>query len=166
MTDQLPESVDSALQQVDESRRGFLGKLLAGGAAAAAIPAMSSVVLAQGPDGQGRGKGGGGKGKGGGGKGKGVGGKGKGGPPEPAQLAAMLIKHHDKDGDGALNLEELTAALQAMRARMQSGKGKGGPGGQGPGGQGKGKGGQGGFGGKGKGGFGGGQGKGGFGGNQ
>ena len=159
MTKQLAKSVDLALQEVDESRRGFLGKLLAGGAAAAAIPAMSSVVLAQGPGGQGKGKGGGGKGKGGGGKGKG-------GPPEPAQLAAMLIKQHDKDGDGALNLKELTAALQAMRARMQAGKGKGGPGGQGPGGQGRGKGGQGGFGGKGKGGFGGGQGKGGFGGNQ
>lgn len=156
MTDQLPESLDSALQQVDESRRGFLGKLLAGGAAAAAIPAMSSVVLAQGPGGQGKGKGGGGKGQVGGGKGKG-------GRPEPAQMAATMIQQHDKDGDDALNLQELTAALQAMRDRMQAGKGKGGPGGQGGFG-GKGKGGQGGFGGKGKGGFGGGQGQGGFGG--
>jgi len=144
MTNQLPQSVDLALQQVDENRRGFLGKLLAGGAAAAAIPAMSSVVLAQDGIGQGKGKGGGGKGKGGGGKGKG-------GRPEPAQLAAMLIKQHDTDGDGALNQQELTAALQAMRARMAGG--------------GKGKGGQGGFGGKGKGGFGG-KGRGGVGGNQ
>jgi len=140
MNDKLPESVDSALQSVDESRRGFLGKLLAGGAAAAAIPAMSSVALAQPPAGEGQGKGGG-KGKGGGGKGKGGGGKGKGGRPEPAQLAKMLIDQHDKDEDGALNLEELTAALQALRARMQAGRGKGGQGKGGQGGKGKGAGG-------------------------
>lgn len=158
MTNQLPQSVDLALQHVDENRRGFLSKLLAGGAAAATIPAMSSVVLAQGGAGTGKGKGGG-KGQGGGGKGKGGfggqggGGKGKGGPPEPAQVAAMMIQQHDTNGDGALNQQELTAALQALRERMRSrSKGKGGQ--SGFGGKGSSSS-QGGFGGKGKGNFGG-----------
>jgi len=53
----------------------------------------------------------------------------------------MLIDQHDKDEDGALNLEELTAALQALRARMQAGRGKGGQGKGGQGGKGKGAGG-------------------------
>ncbi len=118
MTRESSHDVDLTLRQADESRRGFLGKLLTGGAAAAAIPAMSSLALAQGGAGKGRGKGGGQKGKG--------------GRPDPAQLAAMLIKQHDRDGDGALNLRELTAALQAMRERRSGGrKGKGGQGGAG-----------------------------------
>ena len=83
-----------------------------------------------------------------GGKGKGDGkGKGKGGRPDPRQMATAFLREYDKDGDKALNLEELTAALEGMMQRMQRrqqfGKGKGGF-------EGKGKG-KGGFGGKGKG---------------
>ncbi len=118
MTKEFSPDVDSALQQVDENRRGFLGKLITGGATVAAIPAMSSMALAQGGAGRGKGKGGGAKGQG--------------GRPDPAQMAAMLLKQHDRDGDGALNLQELTAALQAMRERRSGGrKGKGGQGGAG-----------------------------------
>lgn len=103
---------------------------------------------------------------GGGAAGKGPkGGKGgKGGPPDPAQFAARLIEKFDKSGDGALNQQELTAALTAMREMRANGgrPGQGGPG-QGKGGFGKGQG-KGGFGkGEGKGGFGKGEGKGGFG---
>ena len=119
----------SALEEVDERRRGFLGKLLAGGAAVVALPAMSTVVLGeQGQNGAGKGKGG--KGKGGG----------KGGMRDPAKMAAMLIKKFDKDGDNALNRTELTAALTEMaKHRGGGGKGKGGGRGKGKGG-GKGKG--------------------------
>ena len=126
MANELPNSVDLALQQVDAKRRGFLTKLLAGGAVAAAIPAMSSVALAEDNNAKGKGKGGG---------------KGKGDKPDAAKLAAMLIKKHDKDGDGALNQRELTAALKAMRERRANkGDGKGKGKGKGKGGQGKGKG--------------------------
>jgi hypothetical protein len=139
----------SALERVDVRRRGFLGKLLAGGAAFAALPAMSTVVLGENNQ-QGGGKGKGGKGKGGKGKG------GKGGRPDPARLAVELIKRFDKDGDKALNAKELAQALIAMRDRFRGGKGKGGFGGKGKGkggsgGKGKGRGGSGGKG-KGRGG--------------
>jgi len=137
-----------ALQQVEPQRREFLAKLIAGGVA---LPAMSSVAFAQGA---GKGKGGGaGKAKGAGGKGKGGAGKGKGGPgtsrPDPAEFAARLLKEFDKDGDKALNIDELTAALTKMAERrgMQgqtgTGKGKGDGAGKGKGkgaGAGKGKG--------------------------
>ena len=116
----------AVLEQVDSRRRGFLRKLLAGGAAMAALPAMSTVVLAE--NGQaGGGKGKGAKGKGGGkGKGaKGKGGKGSGGRPDPSRMAAELIKRFDKDGDNALNARELAQALTAMRDRFRSGQGKG-----------------------------------------
>ena len=131
------EETNSALDQIDVSRRGLLEKLLAGGAAVAALPAMSTVAL--GAEGQAGGKGKGGKGKGG--KGKGGQGKGKGGRPDPDKIASMLIKSHDKDGDGALNQKELAAALKAMfsRRRQGQGKGKGNAGGKGKG-KGKGKG--------------------------
>ncbi len=123
------DPIPSALEQIDERRRGFLGKLLVGGAAVVALPAMSTVVLGQ--DGQkGAGKGKGGKGKGDGG------GKGKGGMRDPAKMAAMLIKKFDKDGDNALNQKELAAALTEMAKQRGGGKGKG----KGGGGKGKGKG--------------------------
>lgn len=99
---------------------------------------------------------------GGGAAGKGPkGGKGgKGGPPDVAQMATRLIQKFDKSGDGALNQQELVAALTAMR-EMRANGGRPGQGGPGKGGPGQGKGG---FGkGEGKGGFGKGPGKGGFG---
>lgn len=149
------ENSDHALELVDARRRGFLTKLLAGGAAAAALPAMSTVALGAEP-GQGGGKGKGGKGKGGAGKG----GAGKGGGTrDPQAMAARMIQEHDRDGDGALNARELANALTAMAERRAGGQGAGG---QGPGGAGKGKGaggagkGKGGGAGKGKGGAGGG----------
>ena len=148
---------ETVLEHVDSRRRNFLAKLLAGGAAATALPMMTTEVFGQDGAGPGQGKGGGN-------------GKGKGGRPDPARLAALLIKNHDRDGDKALNHRELTAALTELFRRRQQGKGgpgqgKGGPGKGGPG-QGKGGPGQGGIGGRGgqgKG-AGGGRGKGGFGG--
>lgn len=138
-----------ALELVDARRRGFLTKLLAGGAAAAALPVMSTVALGAEP-GQGGGKGKGGKGKGGAGKG----GAGKGdGARDPQAMATRMIQEHDKDGDGALNARELANALTAMAERRAGGQGAGG---QGPGGAGKGKGKGAGGAGKGKGGAGGG----------
>ncbi len=126
------EATFAALEQVDARRRGFLAKLLVGGAAAVALPAMSSMALAAEPqeEEEGRGKG---KGKGGKGKGQGRGG-------DPAQMAARMIEMFDKDGDDALNVKELTEALTAMMERRGAGKGKG-KGGEGRGkGKGKGKG--------------------------
>ena len=125
MTKEFSPDVDLTLQQADESRRGFLSKLITGGATVAAIPIMSSAALAQGGPGKGRGRAGGAKGQGGGGRGQGN-------RPDPAQIAAMLIKQYDRDGDGALNQQELAAALKGMRERMAGGRqGRGGPGGQG-----------------------------------
>lgn len=121
---------DQVLQHVDERRRGFLGKLLAGGAAVVAVPAMSSFVLAQGAPA--------------------AGGEGNGGPAaDPAALATRIIQEFDKDGDGALNQAELTAAITAAHQRAGKGKGGGAKGGGAAGGQGKGGGAAGG---KGKGG--------------
>tara|TARA_B100001939_G_scaffold146845_1_gene127266 strand:- start:197 stop:706 length:510 start_codon:yes stop_codon:yes gene_type:complete len=150
------DSTTNALDQIDPQRRGFLSRLLAGGAVLTALPAMSTVALGD-EDGQGKG-GFGGKGKGKGGQGGqqgkgGFGGKGggPGGQMDPKRLAAMFIQRYDKDGDKALNAQELEAALTGMMQRMRGGRG--GQGGPGRGGFGQGKGG---FGGKGKGGFGGG----------
>ena len=137
MTDETKS--DDALKLVDVRRRSLLTKLLAGGAAAAALPAMSSVALAaDGPQGAGNG-GKGGKGKGGAGKG----GQGKGGAGNrnPDEIAARWIEEFDGDGDGALNVRELTAALEAMAERRAAGPGAGGS--EIPGGPGKGKGGAG-----------------------
>ena len=139
----------TALEQIHPQRRDFLTKMLAGGVA---IPVMSS--MAQGAPQAGKGKGGKGKG----GKGKGEGGKGKGQMPggesggigrDPSELAKRLVAEFDKDGDKALSVRELTAALTAMRERRGSmeggdpsgmqGKGKGGAG-KGKGAEGKGKG--------------------------
>jgi hypothetical protein len=121
---------DQVLQHVDERRRGFLRKLLVGGAAVVAAPAMSSFVLAQ--------------------DAPVVAGKGKGGPTaDPASLATQMIQEFDKDGDGKLNLAELTAAITASHQRAGKGKGDGAKGGGVAGGQGKGGGAAGG---KGKGG--------------
>ncbi len=101
------DATASALERVDVGRRGFLGKLLASGAAVAALPAMSTVVFGKGQQGAG---------------------KGKGGRRDPAKIAAEMIKTYDKDGDGALNDQELTAALTAIAqqraARREKGKGK------------------------------------------
>lgn len=128
---------ESALEHVDVRRRGFLGKLLATGAAAAALPAMSTMALGADPlqeEGQGKGKG----------KGKGKGdAKGKGKRPDPAAMAKRMIETHDKDGDGALNEKELTEALTAMMRQRIGGRGKGKGDGKGKGkgkGDGKGKG--------------------------
>ena len=106
---------DQVLQNVDERRRGFLGKLLVGGAAVVAAPAMSSFVLAQGA--------------------LAAAGKGKGDPAaDPAALATRMIQEFDKDGDGALNQTELTAAITAAHQRAGKGKGGGAAGGKGKGG--------------------------------
>ena len=149
----------NALDHGDPKRRGFLTKMIAGGAA---LPLMSTVALGEPQQGGGKGKGGKGKGGAGGAKGKGKGGAGKGDMgqgggrmPEPYEMAARMITQFDKDGDKALNAEELTAALTAMRERM-TGRGKGiasgdAGAGKGKGGAGKGKGADGAGKGKGKG---------------
>jgi hypothetical protein len=98
------DATASALEHVDVGRRGFLRKLLAGGAAVAALPATSTVVFGKGQQGAG---------------------KGKGGARDPAKMAAEMIKTYDKDGDGALNDKELTAALTAIAHRHGKGGGKG-----------------------------------------
>lgn len=152
MSKSLTDEQRQILEQLDASRRSFVQKLMAGGIAAASLPAMSTIALADDDDGPNHAKGKG-KGKGGqGGKGKGKGGgkgKGQGGRPDAAILAAQLIQVFDRDRDGALNLRELALALEALGQRNRGegffGKGKGG------GFQGKGKGKGGGFQGKGKG---------------
>ena len=105
------DATASAPEHIDVGRRGFLGKLLAGGAAVAALPAMSTVVFGKGQKGAG---------------------KGKGGARDPAKMAAEMIKTYDKDGDGALNDKELAAALTAIaEQRARHGKDKGKSGGKG-----------------------------------
>lgn len=112
---------DQVLQQVDERRRGFLGKLLVGSSAVIAAPAVSSFVLAQ--------------------DAPAAAGKGKGGPmKDPAALATRMIQEFDKDGDGALNHAELADAIAAVHQRAGKGKGSGAKGGGVAGGQGKGRG--------------------------
>ena len=98
------DAIDSAPEHIDLGRRGFLGKLLAGGAAVAALPATSTVVFGKGQQGAG---------------------KGKGGARDPAKMAEEMIKTYDKDGDGALNDKELAAALTAIVHRHGKGGGKG-----------------------------------------
>lgn len=147
----MSSQADLALQQIDSRRRGFLTKLLAGGATLAALPMMSTVALGdEEADGA---KGKGGKGKGGKGQdGKGdAGGQGKGtrGRMDPKKMAADMLAKYDKDGDKALNEQELVAALTAMFQGRGSrngaeGQGKGGTQGKGQaGGKGKGEGGKG-----------------------
>lgn len=97
----------------DPPRRRFLMKLLASGTA---LPLISSIAFAQKPNRMA-----------------------KGGEPDPqarrraaagmqldpTKIAAKLIKDHDKDGDGALNENELAAALTALRdIRMQGMRGR------------------------------------------
>ena len=115
------------LEQLDGHRRSFLGRLLAGGAAIATVPAIA--VIARGeedvvkvvPV------------KGKGGKGKAAGG-GMGGPVANAEaLAARMIAEFDKDGDKALNQAELATAIKAMHERGQTLQGQGGVAGQGRG---------------------------------
>ena len=101
---------------VDVQRRHSFGKLLAGGTAVAAVPAMTAIVI-----GQERQPGGA---------------KGKGGQRNPAAIAARLIQTYDRDGDGALNEGELAAAMTAMmmqRAEAGKGKARGGERGEGKG---------------------------------
>ena len=130
-------------KQLDGHRRSFLGRLLAGGAAIAAVPVIAA--LARGGDEEavtvvpvkGKGKGKGGKGKAAGG--------GKGGPVANAEaLAARMIAEFDKDGDKALNQAELAAAIAAVHARGRTSQGQGTVGGEsqrGVAGQGRGSGG-------------------------
>jgi len=47
--------------------------------------------------------------------------QGQGGGKDPARMAQRMIEHHDKNGDGALNAQELAAALTAMREMRQKG---------------------------------------------
>lgn len=61
--------------------------------------------------------------------------------PEPAAIAAKMIQNFDRNGDKALNAQELAAALTSMRD--QRGNRGAGPGQSGRGGKGMGKGGQG-----------------------
>lgn len=150
----MSDGTNVAIQQVDSRRRGFLTKLLTGGAALAALPVMSTVALGDEEANGGKGsKGKGGKGKGdGGGQGKGADGQGKGSgrKMDPKKMAAEMLAKYDKDGDKALNEAELVAALTAMAEQRGArggqdggGRGKGGGGGTGKGsagGTGKGKG--------------------------
>jgi hypothetical protein len=75
--DESVTSLETALAHVNKDRRGFLKVLLAGSAAAAALPMLTSETLAQEGGGEGEGKGKKGK-KGKKGEGKGDG-DGKGG---------------------------------------------------------------------------------------
>ena len=76
--------------------------------------------------------------------------------PSPAQMAMMMIHRFDRDGDKALNPQELTAALMAIQQQQMRGQGQQGQ--QGAGGRGmKGPGGAAGGGKKGPGGAGGGK---------
>ena len=76
--------------------------------------------------------------------------------PSPAQMAMMMIHRFDRDGDKALNPQELTAALMAIQQQQMRGQGQQGQ--QGAGGRGmKGPGGAVGGGKKGPGGAGGGK---------
>jgi len=121
------EPSNVALSQVAPGRRGFLQKMLTGGVAVAALPAMSTVVLGK-DDAQGGAKG---KGKAGGAaKGKGKGGA---GAMDPAARAKMMIEKFDVDQDGKLSLEELTKMFETMAQRGGAGKGKGKGGAQGKG---------------------------------
>ena len=125
------------LKQLGGHRRSFLGKLLAGGAAIAAVPAIAAVargeddVVTVAPV------------KGKGGKGKAAGG-GMGGPVADVEsLAERMIAEFDKDGDKALNQSELAAAIKAMHERGRTSQGQGTAGGQSQGGvagQGRGRG--------------------------
>ncbi|MDA7918777.1 EF-hand domain-containing protein, partial [Mariniblastus sp.] len=56
--------------------------------------------------------------------------------PSPQQMAQMLLQNFDRDRNGELNLNELSAAMAALQQRMQQAN-RGGAGGQGaPGGRG------------------------------
>lgn len=63
-------------------------------------------------------------------------GKGAGGPPSVGMMASKMIQQFDRNGDQALNAQELAAALTAMRENRGEGK-KGPGGGKKPGGAGK-----------------------------
>ena len=76
--DESVKSLETALAHVNKDRRGFLKVLLAGSAAAAALPMLTSETLAQDQGGEGKGEGDGKgkkgkKGKKGDGEGKGKG---------------------------------------------------------------------------------------------
>lgn len=110
---------ESKLKQLDGHRRSFLGKLLAGGVAIAAVPAIAAVargeedVVTVVPV------------KGKGGKGKAAAG-GMGGPLANAEaLAARMIAEFDKDGDKALSQAELAAAIKAVHERGRTSQGQG-----------------------------------------
>ena len=125
------------LKQLDGHRRSFLGRLLAGGVAIAAVPAIAAIARGEGdvvtvvPV------------KGKGGKGKAAG-DGMGGPVANAEaLAARMIAEFDKDGDKALNQAELAAAMKAVHERGRTSHGQETAGGQSQGGvagQGRGRG--------------------------
>ncbi len=115
-------------KQLDGHRRSFLGRLLAGGAAIAAVPAIAALargeedVVTVVPV------------KGKGGKGRAAGG-GMGGPVANAEaLAARMIAEFDKDGDKALNQAELAAAIEAVHERGRTSQGQGTVGGKSQGG--------------------------------
>ena len=72
--------------------------------------------------------------------------------PNANQMAQLMLQNFDRDGNGELNLKELTASLIAMQQRMQQGN-RGGAGGRA--GQGGSAGGRGGAGGQGGGTYGG-----------
>lgn len=92
---------------------------------------MAALVLAAGLSANAQGPGGG----------KGEGGGGAGGPggqherPSPEQMARKLVEKHDGNKDGLLAKDELTQALEALRANRPKGPGAGGPGGAAPGGE-------------------------------
>lgn len=99
------DATASAPKHVGVGRRGFLRKLLAGGAAVAALPAIATVAFGKGQKGAG---------------------KNKRDARDPAKIAAEMIKKYDKDGDGALNDAELTAALTSIAQGHGKGKAKSG----------------------------------------
>lgn len=119
MQDNRNNPLDEVPRPIDERRRRFLGRLLAGGAAVAAIPAMTTIALGGEDDKAGKGRG----------RRKNKGGQGKSGPSgprsDPAVLAERLIEKFDKDGDKALNQTELAAAITASHERNRRGQGEG-----------------------------------------
>lgn len=113
MTTKHNHSFEQARHTTVERHRGFLTKSLVGGAALAAVLAMTTITLADDQAAQ--------KGKGRGGAGR----AGRGGPVEDtAFIAARMISEFDKNGDKSLNQAELAEAIKAAHQRgMQGAKG-------------------------------------------
>ena len=136
MSDQF--RIGASSKPANVRRRGFLTRWLLGGSVVASLPVMGLRASADenDPPGSGNRRGrrpggrrpGGGRPDGGqsGGRPGRQGGENGGGMRDPKAMADRLIKMHDKDGDGALNADELAAALEEMARRRRDAVGQGG----------------------------------------